>query len=451
MDAATIHKCCCGLDGKITHASRAIARSSLCVLFGRVKNQVKLKFALMFIVLRPFALLGAGLGVVVYILCALALALWGVVLCIQGMPSLAILVLIGAGAIFALAIFESHVLIRHRRELHLLFACITITTFVCLAHSAFATVMSQPIGSHKHDFGDGVVENVWSLLPSPMVSDIQDRYGCCGYTYADPLEESVEVDEFGRLWKSTKGSARHLVLEGDDAESEDVPCPLHRTSRSCSPVPGLFAENTASNGTSWSQVYVPASCRAELQCRNEDGWLWSHHAPGYLIAVVAAALHVLCFVVLLVSKTEEHEDVEVLMIRERWQQSKMSREDWETATIGALRMQCAWRGFVERRRIFYRREYLRWESNNMQCTRRILSGVTYSILITYIIFMTYICLIYGIKFSNDQSSLWITSTAWAMMIEIFIQEPLLIISSTVVFSGQMVGHIGDLITAALGM
>ena len=78
----------------------------------------------------------------------------------------------------------------------------------------------------------------------------------------------------------------------------------------------------------------------------------------------------------------------------------------------------------------------------LHCFRRImhcssystcaLSALTYAIMAPYIAFTTYLCLIYGVKFSPTQAALWITSTGWATLIELFIQEPLLILSSTVV-------------------
>jgi hypothetical protein len=120
------------------------------------------------------------------------------------------------------------------------------------------------------------------------------------------------------------------------------------------------------------------------------------------------------------------------MLREKWDRGTMSAADWDTATIGALRMQCVWRGFMDRRRMFYRREYVQWGSVQMEHLRCALSALTYAIMAPYIAFTTYLCLIYGVKFSPTQAALWITSTGWATLIELFVQEPVLILSSTVV-------------------
>ena len=162
-------------------------------------------------------------------------------------------------------------------------------------------------------------------------------------------------------------------------------------------------------------------------------------------------MHSVCLIIMLFSVPPEWEDEETLMLREKWDRGTMGAADWDTATIGALRMQCVWRGFMDRRRMFYRREYVQWGSVQMEHLRRALSALTYAIMASYIAFTTYLCLIYGVKFSPTQAALWITSTGWAMLIELFVQEPLLILSSTVVFSGQMVGHIGDAITELAGM
>ena len=240
IDAATVGLCCCGLDGRVARIVFSVKHNDTLRKVSNVLRRIYLKIALVLVYLRPFSILGAFLGVAIIAGCAFAMGIWALVLAAQSLFSLGILVIVGAGAFAAVALFEARTLIWHRREKHLVFACLTITVFVCVAHSALATVMSVPIGSAKHDFGDGAVESVWSLLPSPMVADIQNRYGCCGYTYIDPSAEAVEVDEFGRLRKRKRGGAAKPAREGDAAASEDVVCPLRRTALSCAPQ-GAFA------------------------------------------------------------------------------------------------------------------------------------------------------------------------------------------------------------------
>ena len=67
----------------------------------------------------------------------------------------------------------------------------------------------------------------------------------------------------------------------------------------------------------------------------------------------------------------------------------MSAADWDTATIGALRIQCVWRGFMDRRRMFYHREYVQCGSTQMERLRCALSALTYAIMTSYIAFTTY--------------------------------------------------------------
>ena len=79
----------------------------------------------------------------------------------------------------------------------------------------------------------------------------------------------------------------------------------------------------AGNATAWRYVYVPvsvpASCRAELQCRGEGGLLWSYVAPGYLLAVLAQIVHAVCLIInALFSVPPEWEDEETLMLRDKW-------------------------------------------------------------------------------------------------------------------------------------
>ena len=151
----------------------------------------------------------------------------------------------------------------------------------------------------------------------------------------------------------------------------------------------------------WRTVAVPASCRAELQCRGEGGWLWSHIAPGYLLAVLAQIVHAACLVVMLFSVPPEWEDEETQMLREKWERGgPMSTADWNAATIGALRMQCVWRGFMDRRRMFYHREYVQCGSTQMERLRCALSALTYAIMTSYIAFTTYLCL--RVKFSPTE-------------------------------------------------
>ena len=448
-----IHNCCCGMDGIVSRAMETAQKNAALTAVAAFCTSMYQRIVFVFMALRPLCLLGAWLGVMTIFAAAVTLAIWAVALSFDMDLSLALLVMLGAGALVACAYFEARTLAFHRRELHLLFACVSLTVATCIAHSALATVLSVPIGSAKHDFGDGALEAAWSVLPSAMVTDIQTRYGCCGYTYLDPLDENVEVDEWGKLRRKKKGGggASKPAREGDAAASADVPCPQVRTSRSMAPLILSLDAPQANATKTWTLLQTPASCRVELQVRGEGGMIWSHGAPAYIIALFLAALHLLCFVGLMLSIPPEQDDEETIALREKWDHEKMTPEESAIVHDAALRMQCVFRGFVERRRIFFRRHYVAWASKRMDLLRQIISGIAYVIMIAYITFMTYICLLYGVKFSPDQASSWITSTAWACLIEIFVQEPLLIVSSAVLFASSAVGHVGDMVTEALGI
>ena len=49
------------------------------------------------------------------------------------------------------------------------------------------------------------------------------------------------------------------------------------------------------------------------------------------------------------------------------------------------------------------------------------------------------------------ASKWITSSMWALLLEIFFQEPIMIIISSLLFSDRVVSRLSDEITAVAGL
>lgn len=49
------------------------------------------------------------------------------------------------------------------------------------------------------------------------------------------------------------------------------------------------------------------------------------------------------------------------------------------------------------------------------------------------------------------ASKWITSSMWALLLEVFFQEPIMIIISSLLFSDRVVSRLSDEITAVAGL
>jgi hypothetical protein len=114
-----------------------------------------------------------------------------------------------------------------------------------------------------------------------------------------------------------------------------------------------------------------------------------------------------------------------------------------------MRLQRIWRGWMERRRHFQRVYYQRWEA--MTIWRHCISAGVYVCAFLWGAMMTYVSLIYGVKLAPDQASQWITSSIWALLLELLFQEPVMIIVGSLLFSDRAVSRVSDEITALAGI
>jgi hypothetical protein len=311
-------------------------------------------------------------------------------------------------------------------------------------------------------------------MPSDAIASMQNTLGCCGWTYFNPTNTLEEEDSFGRKRK-----------RGNKLPSEagaDVPCPATRSAMSCAPLADSSTASTDGLGvnSSFTLTQIPASCRAELKChlggvdwdaeaKEAAPWVnhygiptWNTTSPLFVcitLIVVFEALAVATLVLATrnvegdpefddVDDAEDtgHDDDAAFILEKVVATYNLSGPILHGATS---RLQRNWRGWIERRRRFQQRFYTRWE--RLTRLRNCVSFGVYFACVLWSSAMLYVCLLYGVKFSPEQANLWITSSMWALALEMAFQEPLMIILGEVVCSDRGVSRVGDELTALCGI
>eukprot|EP01029_Cantina_marsupialis_P008202 TRINITY_DN1950_c0_g2_i4.p1 TRINITY_DN1950_c0_g2~~TRINITY_DN1950_c0_g2_i4.p1 ORF type:complete len:2116 (+),score=782.76 TRINITY_DN1950_c0_g2_i4:269-6616(+) len=120
----------------------------------------------------------------------------------------------------------------------------------------------------------------------------------------------------------------------------------------------------------------------------------------------------------------------------------------------ALKLQAAFRGWQGRTRAVRKREVDAWSQLHVQ--RLIMTSLVYMIVSCYCIFMLYINLLYGIKFSGSIVESWLKASVASILIDICLQQPLLIIGKAllapmfVTLYEQVIGRIASFLENLTG-
>ena len=473
LQRVNANACCWGLDGRADRCTsssrgrRALSGYKAC----RAAGPLLLRCAL------PFARVGALLGALVLLAFAVALAVFATFVTFEPGYEGGVFVLGMAGAV--LSAFVALMCARagwNGTHADRLSGVSTIVAVVVLYGwwVGVARVAGSPVGSPRDPFGDLCIETIWKLMPSDAIASMQNTLGCCGWTYFNPTNTLEEEDSFGRKRK-----------RGNKLPSEagaDVPCPATRSAMSCAPLADSSTASTDGLGvnSSFTLTQIPASCRAELKChlggvdwdaeaKEAAPWVnhygiptWNTTSPLFvcitlIVVFEALAVATLVFATRNVEGDPEFDDVDdaedtghdddaAFILEKVVATYNLSGPILHGATS---RLQRNWRGWIERRRRFQQRFYTRWE--RLTRLRNCVSFGVYFACVLWSSAMLYVCLLYGVKFSPEQANLWITSSMWALALEMAFQEPLMIILGEVVCSDRGVSRVGDELTALCGI
>eukprot|EP00753_Platysulcus_tardus_P013629 PLAT3815.2.p1 GENE.PLAT3815.2~~PLAT3815.2.p1 ORF type:complete len:121 (+),score=49.98 PLAT3815.2:272-634(+) len=106
-----------------------------------------------------------------------------------------------------------------------------------------------------------------------------------------------------------------------------------------------------------------------------------------------------------------------------------------TAHWAAVQIQRLFRGYAARRRAARGRELRIWLMERR--AREVMEGISIVSVCVLVLGMLYLNLIYGVKFSDSQLSGWLTSSAIALLVDAFLQQPLAILFRVLV--GRVLG------------
>ena len=471
-------QCCWGLDGKID----AIVKSKRAEKTRSAYEAIRQFLPAALSCCVPYARIGAVIGGVLQVAIAIAIGLTGVIVGLDAGYGVGVSV-VGIGAacmVVVVGMMNARAGCNGTHEDRILAISTIFATIALYAYFyGVAIVAGVSVDAPRHQFGDACIEVVWELLPVDVVASVQDSLGCCGWTYFDPRSVVVEQDIFGR--KRSRGNR----LPNDGEIEGGVTCPTQRTARSCAPLPETSSELGSVNST-YTLLHVPASCRAELQCHlggtglateaqfvNDAGVpTWSSKSPLFILATIFTVLQVLAVLILTLAtrhaggdedgeyeaEVEEMESriaaaravVDEVAIDAACTALEAKYDEDDPILQGAtMRLQRIWRGWMERRRHFQRVYYQRWET--MRIWRHCISGGVYFCAFLWGGMMTYVALLYGVKFAPEQASQWITSSMWALLLELLFQEPVMIIVGSILFSDRAVSRVTDEITALAGI
>ena len=467
--------CCWGLDGRVerctssSRAQRALARYKAC----RAVVPLVLRCAV------PFARVGALLGALVLLAFAVALAVFATLVTFEPGYEGGVFVVGMAGAALSafVALMSARAGWNGTHEDRLTGVC-TIAAVVMLYGwwVGVARVAGSPVGSPRDPFGDVCIETIWELLPSDAIASMQNTLGCCGWTYFNPKNTLEEQDSFGRKRK------RGNMLPSESGT--DVQCPATRSAMSCAPLADSSTASTDGLGvnSSFALTQIPASCRAELKChlggvswdagaKEAAPWVnrygaptWNTTSPLFVCITLIVVFEVLAVATLVLAtrlvegdpefddddddaaEDKGHDDDAAIILEKMVATYNLSDPILHGATS---RLQRNWRGWIERRRRFQQHFYTRWEQ--LTRLRHCISYGVYFACVLWSVAMLYICLLYGVKFSPEQANLWITSSMWALALELAFQEPLMIILGDVMCSDRGVSRVSDEITALCGI
>eukprot|EP01029_Cantina_marsupialis_P017152 TRINITY_DN38522_c0_g3_i6.p1 TRINITY_DN38522_c0_g3~~TRINITY_DN38522_c0_g3_i6.p1 ORF type:complete len:1020 (-),score=246.16 TRINITY_DN38522_c0_g3_i6:198-3257(-) len=96
----------------------------------------------------------------------------------------------------------------------------------------------------------------------------------------------------------------------------------------------------------------------------------------------------------------------------------------------AITIQAVYKGFKARTTAVRLREAEAWSSLHKQ--RAIIAGLAYGFVFIYCIFMLYINLLYGVKFSGSIALAWLKASLTSISLDIILQQPLMILTKAIV-------------------
>lgn len=124
---------------------------------------------------------------------------------------------------------------------------------------------------------------------------------------------------------------------------------------------------------------------------------------------------------------------------------KIKEQQDKEEVAAALKLQAVYRGRRARFLATRMREYDAWVA--MRRTRAVLVMTCYTIVLAYIAFATYIDLLYVVKFDEDQTTAWISSSLISVGIDVFIREPAMIMVKSFVIGGVLGGSTEQILQA----
>ena len=95
--------------------------------------------------------------------------------------------------------------------------------------------------------------------------------------------------------------------------------------------------------------------------------------------------------------------------------------EWDAAEEAATRLQAAARGGMTRVVLVRLLEVAQWE--NVQRRRRGALALAYGIVVSYVAFVGYLNLIFGIVFTKEQMTSWLIASAIALAVDAGISKP----------------------------
>jgi hypothetical protein len=160
---------------------------------------------------------------------------------------------------------------------------------------------------------------------------------------------------------------------------------------------------TNANATVTEATLTQLGCKAVLMCHLHEHRLDSPHFLG-----VMALMVVLVMLSLIVA-------IEPPVTRPAVVEHQLH-------VRAARKVQARFRVYLAKRFIRQRKMYKAWESKAW-----IAAGATaliWLLLLSYIVFMFYINLLYGVKFDSEQAQWWIIASFAGMLIDVCVQEPI---------------------------
>eukprot|EP01029_Cantina_marsupialis_P006584 TRINITY_DN1727_c0_g1_i7.p1 TRINITY_DN1727_c0_g1~~TRINITY_DN1727_c0_g1_i7.p1 ORF type:complete len:3929 (+),score=1599.98 TRINITY_DN1727_c0_g1_i7:991-12777(+) len=97
----------------------------------------------------------------------------------------------------------------------------------------------------------------------------------------------------------------------------------------------------------------------------------------------------------------------------------------ERVARAAYKLQAAFRGWKGRAMAVRQRELDAW--GELHKNRVMMKSMVYTIIVLYTLFMLYINLLYGIKFSDSITNSWLACSVMAVLLDVCMQQPLMII------------------------